>query len=634
MPTGTPASVRSLLAVGGRGALSGRLRWGTLLALALAFASAEAGMAQLPEGDVSGRVAALQQAFQGVADAAASGAWPQADTAFNGVLETLDRYRPAMEAELGSSATDVFAAIDGLLADLDLALKAEDELRVQAVVGVCRARLGRLLPGAVEGGPPEEATADVLRWRSAVEVVVALAEAGAWRDARNAAIELHADIRRRSPAVRRAVGAAGEWDIATARVFALRLRDAALDQSLAGVQAAASIAQEATQGLLRLLGIAPTATLPAEPARGTSYQIAAVLEPGGERAVAVLVARAVPRPGLGACRVRVRWSPQALRLGAVQWLAGEGTLRRDDLVGEAELSLPPAPSGPSGDVTIARLELEVVGSTVDPRAYLPAEELARIEGDLADASEAVRRGDLPDGARLVTDAYIVMARGRGRPGSLYQRLDEIGHAEDWSRKLLAVLESLSEPAATDVIVAGLAESRALLQEALSAYLRHLDPDGIPITVEVLEAYDTAGQPLPLAPSQQGVVPLRQGQRTVIATLQPERTRPSSSLVRPELPPTASTEGTPTPAGLAGLSLVPGSGQVGAVVTEGQMDHPAAPRPIGPRQLLGPLLALTLGTVLASLAAMAGEPGAALAGRRPGTPGRPGGEGPPSIGAGS
>ncbi len=592
---------------GCRAAWRGRSGRSVLLALALALAWLQVGFAQSPADEVASRTAAIGQALQGVAEAAAAGAWQQADAAYNEVLEALDVHRPALEAALGPTAADAFAAIDAFLVDLDTALAAEDEIRVRAIVGFCQARLGRLEPGATGGGLPEEATTTALRWRSAVDVVVALAKAGAWRDARNAAIDLHADVRRRGAVVARAAGALGEADVAETRVFALRLRDAALDQSLTAVKAAAEVAQGAIERLLAQLGVTPTAT-PEVTARGdTTFRVFAVLDPSGERASALVLAQGVPRPGLGACRLRVRWSAQALRLAKVQWLAGEGGLRRDDQSGEAELSLPAAPTGPSGEVAIARLDFDVIGSTVDPRAYLPREELAHIEGALAEANVAVRRGDLPDAARLVTEAYVLLVHGRGRTDSLYGRLAEVGWAGPWAQKLLGVLEALSEPLATDVIVAGLAASRRELGEALAAVLMRLDPTGIPITVEVVEAFDTAGMPLPLAVPQHGVVPLRTARRSLATASTPEGrvpTTPPASARLSALPSAVAPAGTPTVG--SGILEVPHA-QPTRAPAAGLRGMPVpAVRPIAAARLATPLAVLLVAAGLAVLAALGTE----------------------------
>lgn len=552
------------------------------------------GRSQEATPDVASRVLAIHRALAAVSEAARAGGWQQADYAYNAVLGALDEHRSAIEVVRGAPAAAAFTAIDDFLLELDDALAAEDAVRVEAIIGFCQARLAELEPGLAVEGPPEEATTTVLRWRSAVDGIVQLAAAGAWRDARNAAIDFLADVRRRGGLVARTAGEGGELAVAEVRVFAQRLRYAALEQSLAAIQAAAEIEQGALERLLSGLGVAPgPTTQPTHPEGESRVRLVALPEGDAGRFSAMLLLQGIPHPGLGHCRLRLRWSPSALRLIGVDWALGAGTTWRDDANGMVELELPPAPLGPTGDILLARLGFEVVGPMVDPRYYLPVDEVTELEGALADAQSAIRHGDSPEAGRRLAEAYRAFAQGRGRPASLYSRLAAVQRAEELALHWLATLEAVSEPAATDVVVASLGTTRQALHQAMSDYLASFAPKNtVPVMVDVVAATDTSGAPLALARPEHASIPLA-GIRPAVATgvMITPRSQRAATVARPTVPvPGASRSPRETPTAASAPSLSKG-------LTEG----------LDPTGLVVPLATLLIAVALGSMAAASASP---------------------------
>jgi len=458
-------------------------------------------------GDPQVRLQAISNAFGAVADRAAEGSWQRADAAYNEAVGALDEGRPLLEAALGPAAGEALGRAEARLGDLDLALVAEDAAEVRAVVSVIQAALAGLAPGIAVTAVPEEASRIVIAWRDALGPIAARGEAGQWIEMRNAAIALQEAIAAQSPQVARAAGPGGEPALRQARVFASRLFAASLDQSRSDAAVAAELYREAMDRLLVALGALPPPS--PSPAPNTRTRFRAFQAEGrvGDAIIVPIIAEAIPPLGLGSYEIRLQWSPAALRWVEVTWGAGVGTVRRDDALGYADLTLPQAPSGPSGNPVLAQVRFQITGSTVDGRAYLPHDELAAIEQAARGGLDNVRRGNTPRAAADLARAYTQFARGRDRPGSLYLALARHGLAEPLADGLLGVLDLTSEPAETDEIVLALSDLGTRLEATLAAYLDQITLDvDIPITLEVLGATDTLGTPLRLLdPVPGGVV---------------------------------------------------------------------------------------------------------------------------------
>lgn len=481
---------------------NGRRVGALLVAGGLAFAWVSAVAAQT----ASERAERLSAAFQAVADRAAAGQWQQSDAAFNAALDELDLQRPAVESEVGDLARQVFDRLHVLLVDLDGALSTEDAVATAAVVGYIQAELARLAPDAGLAGPPKAPTETVLAWRQAAEAIVALLRAGQLRDMRNAAMDLVADIESRGPAVARAAGPGGQPSVNLARIFAMRLRGAALDGVQEDGLAASRHFENATNELLIGLGVLPAPSPTGPVAVRLELHSLDVEGAPGATVVLPLVAEEIPQVGLGSYHVRARWSPEVLRLINVEWDVGEGNLLRDDVLGVAELTLPAAPTGPSGTAILARLHYELAPGEVEARSYLPAAEWAVLEEAVAEADEAVRLGDMPRAARVLARAYVAFQDGRGKPGSLHSVLDLAGLAQQLGEKLLVAVDLTSQPAAADILAAAIAETKRALASTRDGYLASIAPEGgVPVTFEVLEMKDTAGRSLGVLRSDPALV---------------------------------------------------------------------------------------------------------------------------------
>ncbi len=583
----------------GVGALAGAAVVAVLVALCC-FSGAWAQTA-------SERAVQLRGAFQRIADRAAAGQWQLSDDAFNDALDELDRQRPAVEAEAGDVAREVFDRVAALLEDLDAALSAEDAVAAAAVVGYIQAELAQLAPDAGFGGPARAPTDSVLAWRAAAEGMAGLLAAGQFRDMRNAAMDLVADIERRGPAVARAAGPAGPRWVDQARIFAMRLRGAALDGVADDGAVAARYFDLATAELLVGLGVlaAPSPTSAAK----VQLRLRSMDVDGQSGATVSLpvVAEDIPQVGLGAYHLRARWSPESLRLVDVTWDVGEGNLVRDDALGMADLLLPAAPTGPSGTAVLAQLQYEVAPVAVDARAYLPRADWALLEQAVAEAGDAVRLGDVPRAARALARAYFGYVDGRGQPGSLFAVLDGAGLGQPLADKMLAAVDVSSQPAAADVLAATLADLDRVLAATPDAYLASLAPqDAVPVTFEVLAMTDTAGQPLAVQGAERGLVRVK-------------AVRPEATAFVAEAPSVATAP--PTAAEPAGATTGSGAGGTGGTGGAGGGGSALAMLVV-----LGLAALAGLGVVLWTQRSPGSEPGAADVGAGRGPGGEAGGDG--------
>jgi hypothetical protein len=421
----------------------------------------------------------------------------------------MDAQRQPLQDAVGPPVTEAFARVEGLLVELDEALVAEDVTQVRAVVGFIRAALAPLAPDLGFAVPSEEAADTVLRWRRAPDTILALAEAGRWRDMRNAAIELTGDITRRGPSVIGAAGEGSEHQVQVARVFAMRLWAAALDQSKSDADLSARFFLEAADSLLVDLGVLPTPAPTVDSASRLLLRVYTVESDVGEIATIPLVAEGIPHVGLGSYRLRVRWSPASLRLAGVTWDVGEGSLLRDDAAGTVDLALPPAPTGPSGDEVLARLEYEVLAPDYSVEGLLPANQIESLRESIALATDHISQADIPKAASVLTSAYTRYVDGAERPGSLFSLLAAFGLADQLAMRLLIAVDLASQPADVDVTVSAVSMVAQALESTLQQYRVNLGLIAdLPVTLEVMELTDTRGDPLPVDRIVPGGVNLR------------------------------------------------------------------------------------------------------------------------------
>jgi hypothetical protein len=539
-----------------------------------------------PVPDVRGPATTIGDAFERVAVQGGQGAWQAADEMFNEALAAMDLHRSVVEAVLGDPARTAFGRIDILTGDLVAALDAEDAPRVRAMVSLIRAELAGIVP-EVGGGDTSGArwVETVLGWRTVGSQVLALGAIGSWRDMRNAAGDLTAEIADRGPSVAEAGGPGAQAHVDVARVFSMRLRAAALDQSLADAQAAGDLFDRATAALLATLGAGtrPTATPVADVRmRFRAFRVEAQV---GQRIVMPVVADDIPQIALGGFDLLARWSPKALRLVDVTWDVAPGTVQRDDVAGTVALTLPQAPTGPSGSAILARLQFDVRGGTFDPRDYLPRAEIEALETAVRDARTLVRQGDIPKAGRILAGAYTSLDRGRDDVTSLYGVLAKAGLAEALARALLTAVDATSQPVETDAILVTLAGLDARMAATWSTYLVDLaGEDAIPVSLVVRSAADTTGAPLPSLDPIAGQVVLPAG----VAGAGP---------VHPTVPVIAG--GVPTPAPVDGSE-----GLTGTTPTAPLPDHGGTSR--SPSRLAGvplPLLLVLLAAAVLGVVAM-------------------------------
>ncbi len=480
---------------------------GTALAVIYVVIAATGVRAQDEAVSASQRVQAVSDSFQSITDQATAGAWQRADVAYNTAVDLMDLNRPPLVGALGESAALAFDDVEDLLPDLDGALRDEDAARVQAVVGFVKVRLARLAPDLGLPAPPAYVTDAVLRWQRALMEIQALAAEERWRDMRNAAMKLSDDISRYGPRIAPATGDEAEGLVQEARVFAMRLHAAALDQSPADADLAARHFRAAIDGLSVLVGVMPAPVPTPVPETRMRFRVFQVQSERHDSVSIPIVAEGIPQIGLGAFRLRVHWSPAALRLTDVTWDTGPGTFLRDDAAGTAELALPLAPVGPSGESIVARLHFEVLRGEFGVQGYLPGGDIQDLEDSVAQALEHVRVGDVPQAAAILARAYSRFTEGRERPGSLYDLLDREGLASSLAQRLLVAVDLSSQPAETDITVAALMVFRHSLSSTLSVYRHGLEQIAtVPVTLEVVEARDTTGAPLPtLDPVPGGVL---------------------------------------------------------------------------------------------------------------------------------
>ncbi len=442
-------------------------------------------------------------AFDAVGDRAAAGAWQEADGAYNFALDALDAARPALEAAAGQSAVDAYLRIDGILVDLDVALRAEDPTRVRAAIAGIKSELAPLVPGSGLSPASGDAADTVLAWRDALVAMLALGDSGEWIPMRNATLDLHADILARRDAVAAAAGPEGEAAVERLRIFTMRLFAASLDQSPEDARQAARFYREAIDGLLAALGVqaaSPSAPAP-EPSGGLRFRAFQVQAPAGQVFSMPLVAEEIPEIGLGGFELVLHWSPTALRLVDVVWETGQGSFSRDDAAGRAELRFPQAPTGPSGRAVLAQLQFDLRSADFDPRDYMPEAEIGQLESALDQARDDIRRAAVPSAASRLTDAYARLLEGRDRSGSLYTLLESMGMAEVLAADLLELIDLASQPSIsseTEVPVDLLIQLLGNVERELAAGLQRQDEQlspsgGIPVTLELISVTDTTGQ---------------------------------------------------------------------------------------------------------------------------------------------
>lgn len=466
-----------------------------------------------PVPDVAAPLSAVSAAFQAVVDSASVSDWQAADAAFNGALDAMDLYGPQVVDALGDPARGTFLRVDELIVPLVAALDAEDVPRVRTAVALIRHELEVLLPTGSGIAPATAETQTVLGWQDTLRLISALAEQQAWRDMRNAAMSLTDSIQREGARIVATAGPESLRSVDTARVFALRLIAAAQNQAPSSARASAAQLNQAIDELLLALGALP-AQAPVSPKdvrmRFRAHHTAG--DPGDVVDVGV-VAEDVPRIGLGSFDLEMGWSPDALRLVDTSWTMAPGSAHRDDAAGQVRLSLPPAPTGPSGDVDLLRLRFEVLPDPPRAADYLPAEETDGLMRTVSDARRLVREGDIPNAALTLERAYLSFVSGADQAGSLYDRLSRYDLAAPVAASLMLALDvtsrplvDTSQPAEADVILLALSELEVRATGTWEAYLQALGgSDGVPISMDVMAVTDTTGAPLDTLDPAPGLV---------------------------------------------------------------------------------------------------------------------------------
>lgn|GEM_PF-5945495 len=498
------------------------------------------GAPEAPPQEVQSAEAAraVADAFRAMVSEADSGDWQGADAAFNAALDAVDLHRGPLESALGEPAVRTFQFIDQRIPEIVAALDAEDGPALRVAVRLIERELALMTGGAAERPESEgEAGQVLLQWRAAHDAILALAEAGLWRDMRNASTDLSKDIARRGPLVVKAADTDVQGTVDLARVFAMRLRAAALDQSIVDARTAGAVFEDALNTLSMAVGLSPTPTAAAPAGSKLRFRGFEVAGEPGEVISMPIAAEGIPQIGMGGMELAAHWSPRSLRLVDAAWEAGEGAISLDDAAGVVVLSMPQAPTGPSGDAIVVQLRFEVLDDVVSGRDYLPASEIEQIETAITDAKRFVRQGDSPRAAAVLSDAFVGYLRGKDTPGSLYALLDSQDLAEPLASSLLVALDAASRPAETDVIVVALDDARRRAEATWSDYLRGLAGDSaIPVVLEARSVTDTTGAPLPVAELVPGQVRLVEG--VVLATAASEAGVPTAMPVaeRPTVPP--------------------------------------------------------------------------------------------------
>lgn len=481
-----------------------------LASVALAWGG-RAGLAQTVEpspavADHVARLSVIAAAFEAIAERAALGDWQGADAAYNVAVAALDAERPPVEAALGEPAAAAFGQVEALLADLDEGLRGEDTARVRSAVSGIAAALATLAPELAPAALPRDATAIVLAWRDALPGLMTFGQAGQWIDMRNAAIALRDGIAGDARPVEQALPEEARPLVGRARLFADRLFIAALDQSSGDADAAAGLFSESVDAILVALGALPPPTPRPAPEGATRFRMVEVRGAVGDVVSLPIVGERIPSLGLGSYALGIRWSPEALRLADLRWELGEGTLRRDDAAGTAELTLPQAPSGPEGTAVLAQLAFEILSDRAEAADFLPAEALGPIQEAMPEALEAIRLGNLPAAATTLARAHAGLMQGRGRPGSLYESLAAHGLAEPLAESLLNAVDLATQAVETDRIVVAVDQAEGALADTLEAYQAAAAPAGrLPIGLELRSATDTLGAPIETLPSIPGAI---------------------------------------------------------------------------------------------------------------------------------
>jgi len=525
--------MRRALSTGSGAGRAARALGAFLLACIVASHGARA---QEPAGPLPAeRVRAVADALAALADNAELGAWQAADDAFNRALDAIDAHRAPLEDALGDPAREAFAAIVAGLPELDAALGVEDAPAIRALVVRLTEQLTTLSPDA--GGPAQApavpAAGVALAWRDALATIRRIEAAEAWRDMRNAAIDMLDQLARQGPILARDGGPEVAVELDRLRVFALRLRAAALDQSHEEGARAAQLFEEALDRLLAAQGILPAPTATAQADGGARFRAFEVVAALGARVSVPIVVEGLPDVGLGGFRLRAQWSPDSLVLVDAALEDGSGEIARDDASGLVELALPQAPIGPTGAAVVATLTFDALDARAEPEAYLPALELAALRDVAREARAHVRLGDVPKAGSLLSAEYARYVGGRAQAGALYAVLASRGGQPDGiADALLRALDLVSQPGETDAIVEALGAIDGAVDVAVQHHFDALGgSDGVPIALDVLSANDTTGAALVLRPSVAGRV-----------------------LVGSDLPPTL--EPSPTARGTVGIEPTP------------------------------------------------------------------------------
>jgi hypothetical protein len=451
------------------------------------------------------RVQVLVDVFEEVARRAEAGNWQSADAAYNDAVAALDALGPGLVLELGEPAVAAIAALETQLPDMVASLDAEDAAAVRASAALIRTALRPLAPRTIPQGPPPSAAAAVLSWRRDLAAALAAGAEGRWLDMRDQSTDLAAALQRGTQTVVSAGGPETALELQRALVFVRRVRAAALDRAIEEGLAAGALAESALGSTLRLLTETETTEETATPIAGASFAPMDTEAVPGGIVVVPIVAEDLPDVMLGSFVLRVSWSSGALRLRDVEWATGQGAVDSASGTGSVILTLPHAPTGPSGTAPIAFLEFEVLGADVSARDYLP-EGHADMEARVAAAREMFARADLPIAGREVMAAYFDFVAGADESGSLWHELDRRGLREGLESALLELLDALTLPAEPDVILERFEHFESLSSATAAGFAAPLADSGeVPVVVNVVEARDTRGELIPIAPGAPGTV---------------------------------------------------------------------------------------------------------------------------------
>ena len=452
--------------------------------------------------DAAPRIYACGIALDRVTEAAEAAEWQAADAAYNQLVDVMDAARADLEPALGQPAAEAFGAAYARLNDLDVALRSEDAVRVRSLAAEIMRALATLGTGGLGSFAGHEA--QVAAWQQALQEIGGHLGAGRWIPMRNAALGLYEAVQSQGVGLADATGAEGGRQVAIARVFAMRLFVAALDQDKAAGEQARAHAGRALTRLLELMGAVRVTATPAA-SDGQPRMRAYLSSPGPDGSVTMPIkAEQLPPGGLGSFHLEARWSPEQLQLVDVQWSMGRGETDRDDAAGVLTLRMPQAPTGPSEPTVVATLLFNLRGTQFDPRDYLPAGSPAALKANLDAARRALRLGDLAAVGRELSAAYQLLAPGidASAAPAIGDALAQAGLPDDLSPLLLVMVERVTEPSlrseaavTTDVLLEDLDRFEDSLEATMVSFgrqLRGAEGTGIPVLIRVLSLTDTSG----------------------------------------------------------------------------------------------------------------------------------------------